>query len=306
MRRVDGTDLFYWSARVRGQARLAYRFIRDLDENLPDPRNPRKEPVRDGEMSWFAMPGWQEPPFLAPAPAERKGRIETHEIDSARLAAKRQLDVYLPAGYDASAERLPVVYVPGGKDAIEQGGLPNVLDQLIGRSAPAMVVVFVHPLPPPPPGTRPPDDQVQKLSESLADEVAPFVDGRYRTRAERSGRALVASGFAGYEALDAAFRRPDVFGRVSTQSAFMLTEGLKELKALIEKAPAAPESVSLEWSTYDLRADHEGWNNADINRALVEFLKGRGLAVKTREVSEGFTWGSWRNRADLVFGGLFS
>lgn len=304
MKRVDGTDLFYWSARVTPRARLPYRFVRDLDENVPDPRNPRKEPGRAGEMSWFAMPGWQEPPFVAPAPAERKGRLETHEIESAKLGAKRRIDVYVPAGYDASAERLPVVYVPGGKDAIEQGGLPNVLDHLVGGTAPAMIVVFVHPQPPPAPGTQPPDDLVKRLSESLADEVVPFVDGRYRTRAERSARALVAAGFAGYEALDAAFRRSEAFGRVSTQSAFMLTEGLKELMAVIEKSAAAP-SVSLEWSTYDLRAEHEGWNNADSNRALAEFLKARGVAVTTREVSEGFAWGSWRNRADLVFGPIF-
>jgi enterochelin esterase-like enzyme len=85
----------------------------------------------------------------------------------------------------------------------------------------------------------------------------------------------------------------------------MLTEGLQELKTLVEKAPVLPVSVSLEWSVYDLRAEHEGWNNAESNRALAEFLKGRGVPVATREVSEGFAWGSWRNRADLVFGGLF-
>ena len=54
------------------------------------------------------------------------------------------------------------------------------------------------------------------------------------------------------------------------------------------------------------RLQHEGWNNAESNRALAEFLKGRGVPVTTREVSEGFAWGSWRNRADLVFGRLFS
>ncbi|HET9317762.1 MAG TPA: PQQ-binding-like beta-propeller repeat protein, partial [Vicinamibacteria bacterium] len=305
MSRLEGTDFFYWTARVRPGARLTYRFVRDLDENVPDPRNPRKEPGQGGDMSWFAMPGWQEPTFLAPAPAERKGRLETHTIDSAKLAGKRTLDVYLPAGYDANAERLPAVYVTGGKDAIEQGGLPNALDHLIGSQAPSMLVVFVHPQPPPAPGTQPPDDLGQKISESLAEEVVPFVDGRYRTRTERGARAIVGGGFAGYEALDAAFRRPDVFGRVSTQSAFMLTEGLAELKKLLEKAKAVPESVSLEWSTYDLRAEHEGWNNAESNRALAEYLKGRGVPVTTREVSEGFAWGSWRNRADLVFGRLF-
>lgn len=303
LRRVAGTDFFYWTARARPQARLSYRFVRDFDENVADPRNPRREPgVAD--TSWFAMPGWKEPEFVTPAPSARKGRLEAHELDSAVLAARRKLEVWLPVGYDGSAERLPVVYVPGGKDAIEHGALPNALDHLVGARAPAMIVVFVHPLPPLPRGTQPPEDQQQKQSRSLADEIVPFVDRTYRTRAERAGRALVGGGFAGYEALDAAFRRPDVFARVSTQSAFMLTEGLDQLKVLAAGAASLP-AVTLEWSTYDLRGEHEGWNNAVSNRALAEFLRTHGAAVDTREVHEGFTWGSWRNRADAVFGGLF-
>jgi outer membrane protein assembly factor BamB len=303
LRRVEGTDVFYWTARVRPQARLPYRFVRDFDENLADPRNPRREPgVAD--MSWFAMPGWSEPAFVAPAAAERRGRLEAHELDSTVLGVRRKLEVWVPPDYDALADRLPVVYVPGGKDAIEQGALPNALDHLVGARAPAMIVVFVHPLPPLPRGTQPPDDQQQKLSRSLADEIVPFVDRTYRTRPERSGRALVGGGFAGYEALDAAFRRPDLFARVSTQSAFMLTEGLDQLKALLSSAAVLPV-VTLEWSTYDLRGEHEGWNNARSNRALADFLRTRGATVDTREVHEGFSWGSWRNRADAVFGALF-
>ena len=305
MQRVEATDLFYWSARVRPDARLSYRFVRDLDENVVDPRNPRREPGRSGEMSWFAMPGWREPAFLAPAPEGRKGRIESHEIESSTLKTKRRLDVYLPAGYDASAERLPVVYVPGGKDAIEQGGLPDALDNLVLGTAPAMIVAFVHPPPPPPPGTTPDEQLAEKLSLSLAEEVVPLVDRTYRTRPERGARALYGAGFGGLEALDACFRRPETFGRVSTQSAFMLTGHLDELKGLAGKAVPPPDAVDLEWSTYDLRAEHEGWNMADSNRALAEFLKGRGVRVATREVNEGFSWGSWRNRADLIFGHMF-
>jgi enterochelin esterase-like enzyme/outer membrane protein assembly factor BamB len=301
LRRVDGTDLFYWTARAHPQARLPYRFVRDFDENLADPRNPRREPgVAD--MSWFAMPGWSEPAFVTPAAV--KGRVDAHEVDSAVLGIRRRLEVWVPPTYDAAADRLPVVYVPGGKDAVEHGALPNALDHLVGARLPAMIVVFVHPPPPPPRGTQPPDDQQQKLSRSLADEVVPYVDRTYRTRHERTGRALAAGGFAGYEALDAAFRRPDLFARVSTQSAFMLTEGLDQLKALASAASVLP-AVTLEWSTYDLRGEHEGWNNARSNRALAEFLRSRGATVDTREVHEGFSWGSWRNRADAVFAALF-
>lgn len=303
LRRVAGTDLFYWTARAHPEARLPYRFVRDFDENLADPRNPRREPgVAD--MSWFAMPGWSEPAFVASAAAARKGRLEAQELDSTVLGVRRKLEVWVPHTYDAGTDRLPVVYVPGGKDAIEHGGLPNALDHLVGAGAPPMIVVFVHPLPPPPRGTQPPEDQQQKLSRSLADEIVPYVDHTYRTRPERAGRALVGAGFAGYEALDAALRRPDMFGRVSTQSAFMLTEGLDQLKVLATAAASLP-ALTLEWSTYDLRGEHEGWNNARSNRALADFLRTRGATVDTREVHEGFSWGSWRNRADAVFGALF-
>jgi enterochelin esterase-like enzyme/outer membrane protein assembly factor BamB len=295
MRQVDGTDLFYWSTRVRPKARLSYRFIRDLDETIADPRNPRKDPVRQGEMSWFAMPGWEEPAFLAPAPADRKGRLATHEIDSARIPGKQKFDVYLPAGYDTSTDRLPVVYVPGGKDAIELGGVPNILDNVIGRNLPPTIVVFLHPQPPPAQGTEPPEDMTLRLSDSLADEVAPFVDRTYRTKAERTGRALHAAGFAGSEALHAAFHRPEVFGRVTTQSAFMLEYTQKEITAAVEKAKSFPD-VHLEWSNYDLHADHEGWSNIRANRELAGFLKTKGVRLTTREVEEGFGWGSWRSR----------
>jgi enterochelin esterase-like enzyme/outer membrane protein assembly factor BamB len=304
MRHVEGTDLFYWTARVRPRARLTYRFVRDLDDAIADPRNPRKDPVRQGEMSWFAMPGWEEPAFLAPAPAERKGRLVTHEIDSARLGEKRKFDVYLPAGYDTSSDRLPVVYVPGGKDAVELGALPNVLDNLIGRSLSPTIVVFVHPQPPPADGKEPPDDISIRLSDSLADEVAPFVDRTYRTRADRAGRALYGAGFAGHEALHAAFSRPEAFSRVATQSAFMLNLDLAALKTAVEKAKGSPDAVHLEWSNYDLRADHEGWSNIRSARELAEFLRGKGVKLATREVDGGFGWGSWRTGAAQTFEAL--
>jgi enterochelin esterase family protein len=306
MRHVEATDLFYWSGRARPKARLNYRFVKDLDENVADPRNPRREPGRGGDMSWFAMPGWQQPKFLAPAPEGHKGRIETSEVDSAVLKAKRRIDVYLPAGYDSAADRLPAVYVPGGKEALEEGKLADVLDNLVPGAVPAMIVVFLHPLPPPPEGTPEDEKQAEKESASLAQEIVPFVDGKYRTRAERGSRAVFGAGGGGLEALDAAFRQPGTFGRLSIQSAFMIDIHVNELKGLLEKAVPAPDAAFLEWSgVYDLRADHEGWNMAVYNRSVADFLKARGVPVAVREVDEGSSWGSWRNRADLVFGRMF-
>jgi enterochelin esterase-like enzyme/outer membrane protein assembly factor BamB len=305
MRRVEDTDLFYWSGRVRPKARLNYRFVRDLDENVPDPRNPRREPGRGGEMSWFAMPGWQRPAFLVPTPEGRKGRIEVAEVESAVLKTRRRIDVYLPRSYDAGSDRLPTVYVTGGKEAIEDGRLVDVLDSLVEGGAPAMVVVFLHPLPDPPPNAEPDEKLAEKQSASLAEEVVPFVDGKYRTRPDRRFRGVFGAGGGGLEALDAAIRQPATFGRLSVQSALMVDLHVDELRRVAEKAALAPDAASFEWSSYDLRAEHEGWNMAAYNRTVADLLKSRGVPVAVRQVEEGASWGSWRNRADLVFGRMF-
>ena len=46
---------------------------------------------------------------------------------------KLPIDVYMPAGYDASERRYPVVYVHDGPNARERGRWPVALDNLIGR-----------------------------------------------------------------------------------------------------------------------------------------------------------------------------
>jgi hypothetical protein len=97
-----------------------------------------------------------------------------------------------------------------------------------------------------------------------------------------------------------------VFGRLSTQSIMGITVHLDALLEKLRKADPLPVVASLEWSQYDLRAVHEGWNMADNSKAVVEELGKRGVKPTTREVVEGHSWGSWRNRADLVFGELFA
>jgi enterochelin esterase-like enzyme/outer membrane protein assembly factor BamB len=308
MTRVAGTDLFYWSTRVLPAARMTYRFVRDFDENLPDPRHERREKDGGGEWSWFAMPGWTEPGFFAAVDEAQRGRLVRHEVEGAKTEGRRVVDVWLPPGYDASESRYPVAYVHGGAEALEQGQLARALDGLAGggRVRP-LIVAFVSTLgTPQQAGAELLGDKRDAYADSVAEDVVALVDRTYRTRAERAARASVGAGRGGYAAAYAAFRRGDVFGRVSAQSLFGITVHVDALLGRLREAAALPAAAWLEWSRYDLRAEHEGWNVADNGKALAAELQRRGVPVRTREVVEGHSWGSWRNRADLVFGELFA
>jgi enterochelin esterase-like enzyme len=126
------------------------------------------------------------------------------------------------------------------------------------------------------------------------------VDRTYRTRSDRASRSLYGAGLPGPEALHAAFHRPEVFGRVASQSAILFDYLRKDITAALEKAKVLPE-VHLEWSSYDYQAGHGGWTNERANRELADFLKTKGVRLTTREVDEGFGWGSWRGRLAPVF-----
>jgi enterochelin esterase-like enzyme/outer membrane protein assembly factor BamB len=313
MQRVPGTDLFWYEARLDPDARVSYQFVRDHDERLPDPRNPRRAPgsrfapsgPQRVELSSLEMPAWRPPDHLrAPAP-ERCGSLESHELTSAaRPGAKTGLHVYLPAAYDAGRDRLPAAYVLGGDEARDLGEVPRALDHVVGRSVAPVVVVFVGRIEW---GTQRPaeDQEADAGAELLAREVVAFVDARYRTAAEPARRAVVGAGFDGWDAAYAAFRHPEVFGALGTQSLFMLKETESLLKQRVGDAKQQPLRLYLDWGRYDLRATREAWDTGAMNRRFAAFLRERGYRPAGGEAPDGFGWASWRNRVDRLFAALF-
>ncbi len=310
MTRIAGTDLLVYSTRLAPDARVSYHFTRDFEERVTDPLNPRKFLDLTGEVSWLAMAGWHAPDHLGEAPEERRGRIESHDL------AGHKVDVYLPAGYDADADRrYPVAYVHGGGTAISMGSWPRTLDNLVGRSVAPMLVAFVHAK----------DPQAEFLwfqkdvyASAVAEQIVPAIDERYRTLAEPESRASVGAGAAGYAALYATFKYPGLFGRVASQSTFLLTMQAMPLIQLIggypggpappqagaEQAPPQP-AVFLEWGIYDQRSEIESWDFRTENRKLAELFESRGFEVSASEVADGTGWASWHNRNDKVLEWLF-
>lgn len=305
MRRVPGTDLFFYEARLEPAARASYQFVRNFEPPGPDARNPRRVPAFGrGEASSVVTPGWREPDHLREAPGP-KGRVEAAEAVSAtRPGAKAALHVYLPAGYDAGSARYPVAYVFGGDGAREQGLLPRSLDRLIpGRVAPA-VVVFVGRVEwgaQKPPG----DDETTPMVDFLVKDVVPFVDGRYRTVAQSSARAVVGAFDSGIFAAHAGFRHPAVFGGIGLQSVFLLDTIEAEIRADVRTAAERPMRVYLDWGRYGHHSTREAWDFRAAHRRFDGFLRERGYRPAGGEAADGVGWASWRNRTDQLFEALF-
>jgi enterochelin esterase-like enzyme len=306
MQHVPGTDLFYYTTRLEPDARINYRYIKNFEETIADPNNPRSTKDRRGNaLSWMAMPAWEAPTHLKEAPVGNRGKIMKQELPSKlREGASAKFDVYLPPGYDSSSTRYPVVYIFDGSLAQTEGLVANTLDNVLGNTVQPLIAVFLTEL-----KTNLPEDQQSEetkvSTQILVQEVIPFVDSNYRTIPQAKSRALMGPLFDGYSAFFAAMQYPNTFGGVAAQSMWIDTRTENSLKELIQTADAQPMRIYLDWGLYDARSNVEGWNLKRDNVEFHEYLRGRGYRPAGGEVHDSYGWAAWRNRTDLWLATLF-
>ncbi len=141
---------------------------------------------------------------------------------------ERQIPIYLPPDYATSDISYPVVYYLAGfsgggqlllQESLWSENLPQRLERLTrSLSIRPMIVVMADCL------TRLGGSQyinsaaTGRYEDHLIDELVPFIDATYRTRAGRDSRAVVGKSSGGYGATVLAMRHPDVFGLAADHS----------------------------------------------------------------------------------------
>lgn len=304
MTRVAGTDLFYWSTLLEPDAQLTYGFIPDYGgETVPDPKNPAAAGGLFGNTSLLTMPAFAAPAWAKASP-EAKGAWEDLTFPGpgeGDETVDRKARVYLPAGYDpADVARYPSIYLLGAGEGIDLGELGSSLDSILGQSAEKVVVVVPLPaeLENPRNGPSP-----EAEGEALLTSLIPKVDSTYRTKPQRSERAVVGFGDGGESAFYLAFTQGDTFGKLASHGATLL--GITEIAEVIEAAPKKPLVIYQGWGTYHLRSPHEGWDMVEYNRELRSFLREQGYRPTGGEVPEGFGWACWKNNTESWLQALF-
>jgi len=176
--------------------------------------------------------------LLAGSWAAAQSRIDCNALNSKILKQVVHYCVYLPAGYDAGATknpavRYPVLYFLHGLGDNEQtlfnSGGWTLLDDLRNQHKMGDFLIVA------PEGRRSfyinSADGSVRYSDFFLQEFMPKIEGQYRIRAGRSGRAISGISMGGYGALRLAFAHPELFSAASAQSAALITESPKDLDA---------------------------------------------------------------------------
>ena len=120
--------------------------------------------------------------------------------------------VYLPPGYERSADRFPVLYLLhglGGTEATSSIVVPKAHELMkAGALRPFLIVA-------PNGGRAFYGNQFEgkcQVHDFFFEELVPHIDATYRTRAEKAGRQIQGFSMGGYGAMMFAAKHPEIFG----------------------------------------------------------------------------------------------
>jgi len=159
---------------------------------------------------------------LLPAAGAASTRLLDTSYTSRALGGTLHFEVYLPAGYDTSGLRYPVVYflhgLPSQPYAYRSVRFVERALDTVGR--PAILVV--------PQGARAGESDPEYVNHgpgdrwgtAIARELPRVVDARFRTIATRGGRALVGVSAGGYGAMHLTLAHLDTFSVVESWSGY--------------------------------------------------------------------------------------
>ena len=189
---------------------------------VTDLMNPVLKPMRLPRTSVVDIPG--DPPRLHEYQNVPHGTVRLHEYESKALGRRRPLRVYTPPGYDQDpAAKLPVLYLFHGSGDNEAtwtsfGHAHLIADNLLAQGkAKAMIIVMTdgHAVVGPEARAK----NVEMFGRDLLEDVMPFVEANYRTKADRESRAIVGLSMGGGQSLTVGLNRLDRFAWVGGFSA---------------------------------------------------------------------------------------
>ena len=185
--------------------------------------------------------------LIVPACAAAQSRIDCSALNSHILKQIVHYCVYVPADYDAGAKqnppkRYPVLYFLHGLGDNEQtlfnsGGWTLLEDLRNQHKMGDFLIVAAE-------GRRSfyinSADGMVRYNDFFLQEFLPHIEGKYRVRSGRTGRAISGISMGGYGALRFAFAHPELFSAVSAQSAALITESPQTLDSVSRRgAPLA-------------------------------------------------------------------
>lgn len=312
------SDIWYRSYLLPADSRMAYRIAPDLPM-LPDangknrvallstaqqdplnkhPWNFHKRQDRFSTDSTLTLPGARPERWLEPNKSQ--GQMTQFRFASEILGNTRTITLYRPVGAVAGNDNTPFLFFFDGKAYRSKIPTPAILDNLIaeGRIPPSIAIFIDNPDRASRSRELPCNPQ---FADFLAHELLPWAEQQTGLTAQPQRTLLSGSSYGGLASACSAFRHPDKFGLVLSQSGSFWWG-----PEFGQSPDFRHEWLSAEFARHDRKPIRfymnaglfeRGWQPMDIlpsNRHLYNVLTAKGYEVKYEETASGHDYFHWR------------
>jgi enterochelin esterase family protein len=228
--------------------------------------------------------------------------MEQYRLRSNLLGNERRTSVYLPPGYSRDGEPCPLLILFDDWIYADVAPTPTILDNLIASGAlPPVVAVLLSCVNLETRNRELPCNPA--FSDFLVQELMPWVHQRFQVTDQPSRTVLGGASYGGLAAAYAAFRHPDVFGKILSQSGSFgwKPQGDPEYEWLSRQFVVSPRlnlSFYLEAGLLDTGTDSgddsgDEPSNLVASRHMRDVLLAKGYPVRYSEYNGGHNAVCW-------------
>ena len=296
--RLASTDVWFLTVRLPATARFTYGFKRPGKRLSLDPLNP----LRFRSSSFAELPAAPPQSWTTVQPDVPKGTLTQEKLRSENLKEERSVSIYTPPGYDPKSGSYGLLVLFDGQDYRGPMPISTILDNLVAaKKIRPLVAILVDNL-----SAESRDRDLEcypPFADFLAKELVPWARQRYRFSAEAERTIVGGVSLGGLTAAYCAFRYPEVFGNVLSQSgAFGFFPGWEDREAT-EYSPYGwlvrqfvttrklPIKFYLEAGLFENDCPD---TLLAQNRRMRDVLEAKGYSVVYSEFAGGHEFLSWR------------
>jgi len=238
------------------------------------------------------------------------GTVTRRWYDSPGIGMTRRITIYTPAGYETGKEKYPVLYLLHGMGGDEEawmalGRTSQILDNLIAQGkAKPMIVVMTNgnvaqeaapgesSLGYAKPTMQLPNTMDGKFEATFPD-VIKFIEGNYRVKAEKSGRAIAGLSMGGFHSLHISRLYPNTFDYVGLFSAAIMPNDKVTSKVYENIDVTLNAQMKNGYKLYWIGIGKDDFLYKNV-KEYRDKLDKMGMKYIYRESEGGHTWTNWR------------
>ena len=225
------------------------------------------------------------------------GAIAQRYYYSKVLKGLRRLHVWTPAGYEKSADKLPVLYlIHGGGDNDASwpgvGCAGNILDNLMaeGKMKPMVVVM--------PNGSIPVKnmmDEVPLFEQDLVGSIIPYIEDNYRVVADKAHRAMAGLSMGGMETMETILNDNDKFAYFWVLSAGWFPAQKEQFEGYRQRLNKAADGIKKNVRQLVFTQGDPEDIAYQNGLATLKLFDAANVKYEYYTAPGGHTWYTWRN-----------